>query len=236
MHRREFITLLGGAAAAWPLAARAQAPKLAQIGFVATGSLDSAGQQLTVDAFRQELRERGYVEGQNIIIEYRFADGKIERFPELVTELVHLSLDLIVASNTPAARAAKQAATTISIVVPVMGDPIGDGLVVSLAIPAALDRNGAGIRGTRWLDGLWSEHPRPVSPRRCLRGYDSPRHQASRSARSATDEIRASHQPQNRKGARPHFTANTAGDCRRGDRVSAPGKAGAIQPVEVRPK
>jgi putative ABC transport system substrate-binding protein len=132
--RREFITLLGGAAV-WPIGARAQAPKLAQIGFLATGSLDSAGQQLTVDAFRQGLRERGYVEGQNIIIEYRFADGKIERFPELATELVHLGLDLIVASNTPAARAAKQATTTIPIVVPVMGDPIGDGLVVSLARP-----------------------------------------------------------------------------------------------------
>jgi ABC-type uncharacterized transport system substrate-binding protein len=136
MKRREFITLLGGAAAAWPVAARAQqAAKVARIGCIVTGSLESPEQRATVDAFRQGLRERGYVEGQNIIIEYRAADGRIERFPELATELVRLNLDLIVASNTPAALAAKQATTAIPIVVPVMGDPVGDGLASSLARP-----------------------------------------------------------------------------------------------------
>jgi putative ABC transport system substrate-binding protein len=136
MRRREFITLLGGAAAAWPVAARAQqAAKVARIGCIVTGSLESPEQRATVDAFRQGLRERGYVEGQNIIIEYRAADGRIERFPELATELVRLNLDLIVASNTPAALAAKQATTAIPIVVPVMGDPVGDGLASSLARP-----------------------------------------------------------------------------------------------------
>jgi ABC-type uncharacterized transport system substrate-binding protein len=136
MKRREFITLLGGAAAAWPLAAHAQqAAKVARIGCIVTGSLESPEQRATVDAFRQGLRERGYVEGQNIIIEYRAADGRIERFPELATELVRLNLDLIVASNTPAALAAKQATTAIPIVVPVMGDPVGDGLASSLARP-----------------------------------------------------------------------------------------------------
>jgi putative ABC transport system substrate-binding protein len=134
--RRKFITLLGGAAAAWPLAAHAQqAAKVARIGCIVTGSLESPEQRATVDAFRQGLRERGYVEGQNIIIEYRAADGRIERFPELATELVRLNLDLIVASNTPAALAAKQATTAIPIVVPVMGDPVGDGLASSLARP-----------------------------------------------------------------------------------------------------
>src|SRR5262245_65576316 len=132
MRRREFITLRGGAAA-WPLAARAQqAAKVARIGCIVTGSLESPEQRATVDAFRQGLRERGYVEGQNIIIEYRAADGRIERFPELATELLRLNPDLIVAGNTPAARAAKEATTTIPIVVPVMGDPVGDGLVASL--------------------------------------------------------------------------------------------------------
>jgi ABC-type uncharacterized transport system substrate-binding protein len=136
VRRREFITLLGGAAAAWPLAAHAQqAAKVARIGCIVTGSLESPEQRATVDAFRQGLRERGYVEGQNIIIEYRAADGRIERFPELATELVRLNLDLIVASNTPAALAAKQATTAIPIVVPVMGDPVGDGLASSLARP-----------------------------------------------------------------------------------------------------
>ena len=86
------------------------------------------------DAFRQGLRERGYLEGQNIVIEYRAAEGKIERFTELAAELVDLHPDLIVASNTPAARAARQA--TLPIVVAVMGDPVSDGLVASLARPA----------------------------------------------------------------------------------------------------
>jgi putative ABC transport system substrate-binding protein len=85
---------------------------------------------------RRGLRQRGYVEGRNIIIEYRPADGRIERFSELAQELVRLNLDLIVAINTPAALAAKQATTTIPIVVPIMGDPIRDGLVVNLARPA----------------------------------------------------------------------------------------------------
>jgi putative ABC transport system substrate-binding protein len=138
MNRRDVIMLLGGVAAAWPLAARAQrASKVARIGFLATGALGAVEQQAIIDAFRHGLHERGYVEGHNILIEYRSADGMIERFPELATELVGLNLDLIVASNTPAARAAKQTATTIPIVVPVMGDPVGDGLVASLSRPGA---------------------------------------------------------------------------------------------------
>jgi putative ABC transport system substrate-binding protein len=97
------------------------------------------------DAFRLGLRERGYVEGQNIVIEYRSADGRIERFPQLANELVSLSLDLIVAPNTPAARAAQRVTTTIPIVVPVMGDPVADGLVASLARP------GGNITGLTFL-------------------------------------------------------------------------------------
>ena len=107
MKRREFISLLGGAAAAWPLAAGAQQPtsKVFRVGFMVTGSLRSPEQRSMTDAFRQGLRERGYLEGQNIVIEYRAAEGKIERFTELAAELVDLHPDLIVASNTPAARA-----------------------------------------------------------------------------------------------------------------------------------
>src|SRR5262249_20185968 len=141
------IALLGGATAAWPLAGRAQqvATKPSRIGVLVTGALDSADMQAILDAFRQGLRERGYVEGQNIAIEYRAADGRIERFPELATELVRLNPDLIVAGNPPAARAAKEATTTIPIVVPVMGDPVGDGLVASLARP------GGNITGMTFL-------------------------------------------------------------------------------------
>ncbi|MFL4999132.1 MAG: ABC transporter substrate-binding protein [Xanthobacteraceae bacterium] len=146
MRRRTFITLLGGAVATWPSCVYAErTTKLARIGFLATGALNSAEQQVILSSFQQGLRERGYVEGVNIVVEYRGANGKIERFPELATELVRLSLDLIVASNTPAARAAKEATTTVPIVVPVMGDPVGDGLVASLARP------GGNITGMTFL-------------------------------------------------------------------------------------
>jgi ABC-type uncharacterized transport system substrate-binding protein len=136
LRRGEFIALLAATVATWPSCAYAQrTTKVARIGFLVTGSLDSAEQQVTIDAFRQGLRERGYVEGQSVVLEYRSAGGRIERFPELAAELVRLNLDLIVASNTPAARAARAATTTIPIVVPVMGDPVGDSLVASLARP-----------------------------------------------------------------------------------------------------
>jgi putative tryptophan/tyrosine transport system substrate-binding protein len=134
--RRQFIALLGAAAAAWPRAARAQqGAKVARIGYLVAFSLESPEGRPMVDAFRQGLRERGYVEGQNIVIEYRSADSRIERFPQLANELASLNLDLILANNTPAARAVQRTTSTIPIVVPVMGDPVADGLVASLARP-----------------------------------------------------------------------------------------------------
>jgi putative ABC transport system substrate-binding protein len=146
LKRREFITLLGGAAAAWPLATRAQQPKnIARIGYLVTGPLKSPESLVTVDAFRQGLRELGYVEGANVLIEYRSADSKIERFRDLAAKLVQLNVDVIVAPNTPAARAAQHATSTIPIVVPVMGDPVGDGLVASLSRP------GGNITGSTFL-------------------------------------------------------------------------------------
>ncbi len=119
--------------------------KVARIGFLATASLESPETRVTLDAFRQGLRERGYVEGQNIHIEYRAAEGKIERFPGLATELVRLKVDLIFAPGTSAARAAQQATTTIPIVSSSMADPVGDGLVASLARP------GGNITGLTFL-------------------------------------------------------------------------------------
>jgi ABC-type uncharacterized transport system substrate-binding protein len=148
MRRRDFIALLGGVAPvlAWPLAAGAQQQaKVARIGCLVTGALESYQARAMVGAFREGLRERGYVEGQNIVIEYRSADGSIERFPRLADELARLKLDLIHVPNTPAARAAQQATSTIPIVAVAMGDPVGDGLVASLARP------GGNITGLTFL-------------------------------------------------------------------------------------
>jgi putative ABC transport system substrate-binding protein len=129
-----------------PLAAQAQQPaNVARIGYLVTGVLASPETRVLLDAFRQGLRERGYVEGQNIVIEYRAADGTLERFPALAAELVRLKPEVIVAQGTPAALAAKDATTTIPIVTPVMGDPVGDGLVASLARP------GGNITGLTFL-------------------------------------------------------------------------------------
>jgi putative ABC transport system substrate-binding protein len=146
MDRRTFIGTLTGGLLAAPLAALAQqAGKVARIGYLVYGPLESPETRMNLDAFRQGLRERGYVEGQNIVIEYRAADGKIERLPGLATELARLKVDLIVAPNTPAARAVQQATTTIPIVAPAMSDPVGDGLVASLARP------GGNITGLTFL-------------------------------------------------------------------------------------
>jgi putative tryptophan/tyrosine transport system substrate-binding protein len=145
MKRRELLGVIG-AAAAWPLGVWAQQPKnVRRIGFLVTGSIESPEARAALKAFDQGLREYGYIDGQNVLVEIRAADLKVERFPALASELVHLNVDLIVASNTLAARAVQQATTTIPIVVPVMGDPVGDGLVASLARP------GGNITGLTFL-------------------------------------------------------------------------------------
>jgi len=133
MRRREFITLLGGAAMTWPLAARAQQPtKVPRIGYL------SASEPLPRDdAFRQRLRELGYAEGKNLIIEYRIAEGKLHQLPALAEELVRLEVDVIVAVVTQASLAAKHATKTIPIIIVAVSDPLGSGLVASLARPEA---------------------------------------------------------------------------------------------------
>jgi putative ABC transport system substrate-binding protein len=133
MKRRNFITLLGGVAA-WPLAARAQQPsKNYRIGILETVPL--ASNTKNIDALRRGLRELGYVENQNYVLEYRSADGDAGRFPALSEELVRLRADLIVTRGTPAARAAKNATETIPIVMAAIGEPLGMGIVASLARP-----------------------------------------------------------------------------------------------------
>jgi putative tryptophan/tyrosine transport system substrate-binding protein len=134
MKRRQFITLLGGAAAAWPLAARAQqVPKLPTIGFL--GSATPSAQSQWVAALVQRLREVGWIEGRNIAIEYRWGEGRAERFAEVAAEFVRLKVDVIVTSGTPPVLAAKQATGVIPIIFAAAGDPVGTGLVASLARP-----------------------------------------------------------------------------------------------------
>jgi putative tryptophan/tyrosine transport system substrate-binding protein len=132
MKRREFITFLGSVAAAWPLAASAQS-KIPRIGFM--GNSTAALEANLVDAFREGLREHGYEEGRNIVIEYRWADGKYDQFPALVAELIAAKVDAIVTAGTPAALAVKRATTTVPLVMVAVGDPVGTGLVPSLARP-----------------------------------------------------------------------------------------------------
>jgi putative tryptophan/tyrosine transport system substrate-binding protein len=137
VKRREFITLIGAAATAsvaWPHAARAQqGGKLFRIGFVGLPNADGLPER--TEAFRAGLRELGYQEGRDVVIEYRWANGDYDRLPALAAELIASKVDLIVTHGTPGAQAARQATTTIPIVVAVVGDAIGVGLVSNLARP-----------------------------------------------------------------------------------------------------
>lgn len=142
MKRREFIAGLGGAAV-WPLVARAQQPaKIWRIGMLETISPDLNAKN--IEALKRGLRDLGYVENQNYVLEYRSADGDSDRFPAFADELVRLRVDLIVTRGTPAARAAKSATESIPIVMAAIGEPLGTGVVASLARPGG---NVTGLSG-----------------------------------------------------------------------------------------
>src|SRR5262245_14945846 len=145
IRRREFITLLGGAAAAWPVAAGAQQAigrtgKMPRVGILMPGPATHSA--TTLDPFYRGLHELGYIVGQNLAAELRNGDWKPDRFSALAAELVALKVDILVAWSTPTARAAKQATNSIPIVAGVMAGPVGDELVASLARP------GGNVTGT----------------------------------------------------------------------------------------
>jgi ABC-type uncharacterized transport system substrate-binding protein len=132
MRRRDFITLLGGAAAVWPVEVRAQQP-IPVIGFFGTGTQSSWSQWTS--AFVDRLRQLGWIEGRTVRIEYRWAEGRNGRYPEIAAELVRLKVDVIVTQGTPSVLAAKQATSVIPIVFASAGDPVADGLVENIARP-----------------------------------------------------------------------------------------------------
>ena len=133
MRRREFITLAGGALAAWPLVVHAQQAKVARAGFL--GLVSASGHAARSAAFRRGLRELGWIEGKNIVIESRWAEGNYDRLPELADELVRLKVDVLVTHGAAGSLAAKRATSTIPIVVTAAGDFVALGLAESLSRP-----------------------------------------------------------------------------------------------------
>jgi putative ABC transport system substrate-binding protein len=134
MRRRDFITVLGGAAAGWPWLAHAQAPgKVPRVGFLGNSTL--ALETNLITPFREGLRDLGYQEGRNIVLEFRWAEGKYERFPALIAELIAAKVDVIVTAGTPATLAVKKATSTIPLVMVAVGDPVSTGIVPNLRRP-----------------------------------------------------------------------------------------------------
>jgi putative ABC transport system substrate-binding protein len=162
MRRREFITFLGGAGAAWPLTARAQQQSVPVIGFLHSESLDAIRQQ--VAAFQRALNEAGYTEGQNVAVEYRWAEGKFDRVPELLADLVSRQVTLIVAGGGTVT-AVKAAGTSIPTIFTNGSDPVQQGLVPSLSRPGG-NMTASPSSLSRWVRNNW-KCCLPPCPRQC---------------------------------------------------------------------
>ena len=165
MRRREFITLVGGAAA-WPLAAHAQQSAMPVVGFLGSDSPELYADRLR--AFRRGLKDAGYIEAENVAVEYRWANGDNNRLPALAAELVGLRVAVLVSSTTPSALALKAATTSIPIVFFIAGDPVALGLV------ASLNRPGGNITGTTALTLEAGKNGCNFCRRRCRRRPNSP--------------------------------------------------------------
>jgi ABC transporter substrate binding protein len=165
VKRREFITLLGGGAiVGWPLAARGQeSGKVLRIGFLSGASPTAAGFPNRIAGLRSGLRDLGYVEGANLVIEYRWTEENYTRLPGLAADLIRSNVDVIVTHGTPAVLAAKRVTATVPIVMAIIGDPIASGVVTSVARP------GGNITGSSFSARKFTPKGSNCSRRRCRR-------------------------------------------------------------------
>jgi len=220
MKRRAFISLLGGATAAWPLAARAEQTALPVIGYLNNGSPESDASRLT--GLRRGLNETGYVEGRNVVIEYRWAGNQANRLPALAADLVRLRVAVLVAAGPPSTFAAKAATTSIPIVFSVAADPVQLGLVASLNRPGGNLTGFNGFNNELGAKGLALLHEL-VSNTATVGFLENPNNpifelttrDVLAAARAKGSDIESKHRPRNRRRLREPGPSPNRGVARR---------------------